>query len=129
MNRFIIINELAERGALKSSCSASASSPSACNLLGLYISVGSCILARDDGQQAEIASQRKPGSHLHASGGFSQGTKPVWSNIIKLLILKREKGFHEYTTSVPDFLVDFCNFLMQTFRKFEKQKPGKFLNC
>lgn len=30
---------------------------------------------------------------------------------------------------MPDFLVDFCNFLLQTFWKFEKQKPGKFLNC
>lgn len=25
--------------------------------------------------------------------------------------------------------MDFCNFLTQTFWKFGKQKPGKFLNC
>lgn len=75
MNRFIIINELAEKRALKSSCSSPVCSPSPCNLLSSYILVDLCILVRSEGRGAEIASQRKPGSHLHASGVFVKGLK------------------------------------------------------
>lgn len=77
MNRFIIINELAGKRALKSSCSSPLSSPPPCNLLGSYILVGLCILARADGRGAEVVSQRKPDSYLNVSGVFSQGTKAV----------------------------------------------------
>lgn len=59
MNRFIIINELAEKRALKSSCSSPVSSPSACNSLDSYVFVGFLHFGKSDGCGAGIASQRK----------------------------------------------------------------------
>lgn len=93
MNRFIIINELAEKRALKSSCSSPVSSPSACNLLDSYIFVGFLHFGRSSWVWGWNSI---PEENLHASGGFSQWNKTVWS-IIKLFILKRENGFHQYT--------------------------------
>lgn len=128
MNRFIIINELVEKRALKSSCSSPVCSPSPCNLLGSYILVGLCILARTDGCGAELASQRKQ-TLTYMPVVFSVKELKLFGVLLENCSFLREKGFHQYTSAVPDLVVDFCNFLMQTFWKFAKQKPGKFLNC
>lgn len=61
-------------------------------------------MATTDERGAEIASQRKPNSHLHASGVFSQETKTVWSSIVKLHILERERLSQVHICSVPDLL-------------------------
>lgn len=70
---------------------------------------------------------------LYAKYGFSQGPKPVWSNIIKLSILHLFLWQRMVFTSVHQqcltLLVYFITFYMQTFWKLWKQKPAKFLNC